>query len=103
MATVADAVILAFAESVPVTVKVYVPAVVAGVLVPVVWPPPPPPQPTVKALKASRTKTSIDFKRRRREGIPNMRTTASNAPPPLAFHKLLREGPARAEVEAAVV
>jgi hypothetical protein len=94
------------AESIPVTVKVYLPAVVAGVLVPpppVVDPPPPPPHPIAPASPTIPSSTIVRSQRRRRAGTPSNSSPASTVPPPprpISFSPL---GESIAVLDAAVV
>jgi hypothetical protein len=74
------AVIFPVAASVPVTVTVYAPAVVPGIVV--VFVPPPPPHPTAPAITISATTLSAARHARRRPGIPRKKTRARVAPPP---------------------
>jgi hypothetical protein len=90
---------------VPVTVKVYAPAVVPGLL----WPPPPPllpPHPAKLPSTTIATRTpSIDRQLRRRAGMPMNTRNASSAPapPPVQPRPLPNLGQANALLEAAVV
>jgi hypothetical protein len=88
--TVVEAVVFELTESVPVTVKTYVPAVVALTTGPVLEPPPlpPPPQPISAADPTSQNRSTIDTQRDRRFGIRNISKPAKTVPPP-SFHKLL--------------
>jgi hypothetical protein len=94
------------AESAPVTVNVYVPAVVAGVLLPpppVVDPPPPPPHPIAPATTTIPNSTIIRSQSRRRAGTPTISSPASITPPPprpISFSPL---GASMAVLDAAVV
>ena len=88
----------------PVTVMVYAPAVVPGM---VVWPPPPPDPPHAirppAAVSKSSSIISIARHLRRRDGMPNRRMHA-NAAPPVVYHGTPRSfGEVRALVVGAVV
>jgi hypothetical protein len=101
--TLVEVVIFELAESVPVTVKVYLPEVVAGVAgltVEVVVERPP--QPMVPA-KITTNSTIMESHRRLRAGMPNIRRAAKAAPPPLNRQRSWPNGVREDVVEAAVV
>jgi hypothetical protein len=91
------------AESTPVTLKVYVPAVVAGVLMP---PDPefdPPPHPMAPAATTIHTRAIIANQRRREAEMPIMSIPANKVPPLARPMSFIGFGASVATFEAAVV
>jgi hypothetical protein len=106
METSVEAVIFASDASVPVTVKVYVPADVAGVpgaAGDAELAPPPPPQPIAPAAPTTTIKTSDEIQRRRRDGLPNRSMPARTTPPLPSPHGFICDGRVIATVLAPVV
>ena len=101
--TFVEVVIFALTQSVPVMVKVYLPAVVAGIEEPEELELPFPPHPIAPTAITAIRRAAIVIQRRRREGMPKTRNAARIAPPPPNLHKLVPAGPFNAVVEAAVV
>jgi hypothetical protein len=93
---------LAFAASVPATVKTYVPAVVAGVVDPEVDVVDLPPHPMAPPATTRSRMASREMKERRLEAMPNISSPARTVPPP-SPQGPIPEGLAIAVVLAAVV
>jgi hypothetical protein len=101
---VTAAVIDALPASVPVTVNVYFPAVVAGVAGAVDPDLPPPPHPIAEATTKIDNRAIKEVQRRRcRQPKPHANSSANNASPPRILQKFLPGALCAADVDAAVV
>jgi len=89
--------------SVPVRVKVYVPAVVPIVTGGLLLPPPPPPQPVPAIATRKTSRHSSARQLRRLAGIPKKSTLASAAPPAGMYQRLGRDLSAGTAIDVVVL